>query len=116
VTATYFGDGGSSEGDVHAALNFAATLACPVIFLCRNNGYAISTPTSEQFVGPGLAERAASYGIHSIRVDGGDTLAVYCAVEEARKLTLTDGSPCFVEVSNYGSYRIIHGILSVLSN
>jgi hypothetical protein len=47
----YFGDGAASEGDFHAALNFASTLSCPVVFFCRNNGWAISTPTSEQYRG-----------------------------------------------------------------
>jgi len=49
VAVTYFGDGASSEGDFHASLNFAATLELPIVFICRNNGYAISTPSSEQF-------------------------------------------------------------------
>jgi 2-oxoisovalerate dehydrogenase E1 component alpha subunit len=51
VAATYFGEGASSEGDFHAALNFAATLEAPCLFICRNNGYAISTPASEQYRG-----------------------------------------------------------------
>jgi 2-oxoisovalerate dehydrogenase E1 component alpha subunit len=51
VTAAYFGEGASSEGDFHAALNFAATLGAPCLFICRNNGYAISTPANEQYAG-----------------------------------------------------------------
>jgi TPP-dependent pyruvate/acetoin dehydrogenase alpha subunit len=51
VAVAYFGEGAASEGDFHAALNFAATLACPVVFICRNNGWAISTPASEQYRG-----------------------------------------------------------------
>lgn len=98
VSAAFFGDGSSSTSDLHAAMNFAATLRCPVVFLCRNNGYAISTPTSEQFTGPGLAERSASYGIRSIRVDGADTLAVYCATQEARKQAVENNCPVLVEV------------------
>lgn len=50
----YFGEGAASEGDAHAGFNFAATLECPIIFFCRNNGYAISTPTSEQYRGDGI--------------------------------------------------------------
>lgn len=53
VVIVYFGDGAASEGDAHAAFNFAATMKCPIIFFCRNNGYAISTPTSEQYAGDG---------------------------------------------------------------
>merc|ERR1719321_1663213 len=70
VVACYFGDGAASEGDFHAALNFAATLKCPAIFFCRNNGYAISTPTTDQYAGDGIASRGLGYGMHSIRVDG----------------------------------------------
>ena len=66
----YFGEGAASEGDAHSALNFAATLETPIIFFCRNNGYAISTPTSEQYRGDGIASRAAGYGMLAIRVDG----------------------------------------------
>ena len=54
VTLCYFGDGAASEGDAHAALNFSATLDAPVIFFCRNNGFAISTPTHEQYRGDGI--------------------------------------------------------------
>jgi 2-oxoisovalerate dehydrogenase E1 component alpha subunit len=70
----YFGDGAASEGDFHAALNMAATTESPVIFFCRNNGYAISTPASEQYRGDGIASRGHGYGIDTIRVDGNDVL------------------------------------------
>ena len=56
VVICYFGEGAASEGDAHAGFNFAATLECPIIFFCRNNGYAISTPTSEQYRGDGIGE------------------------------------------------------------
>ncbi|MDZ7809914.1 MAG: thiamine pyrophosphate-dependent enzyme [Arhodomonas sp.] len=69
----YFGEGAASEGDFHAALNMAAVIRCPAIFLCRNNGYAISTPVSEQYAGDGVAARGVGYGIRSIRVDGNDS-------------------------------------------
>src|SRR5262249_18292371 len=59
----YFGEGAASEGDFHVALNMAATLGCPVIFFCRNNGYAISTPSREQYRGDGIAARGIAYGI-----------------------------------------------------
>jgi 2-oxoisovalerate dehydrogenase E1 component alpha subunit len=98
AAATYFGDGGTSSSDVHAALNFAATAKAPVVFLCRNNGYAISTPSSEQFAGAGVAERAAAYGVRTVRVDGADALAVYAAVAEARRITVGHNCPTLVEV------------------
>lgn len=66
----------ASEGDFHAALNMAATTSSPVLFFCRNNGYAISTPVSEQYRGDGIAGRGAGYGIESIRVDGNDVLVL----------------------------------------
>jgi len=97
---TYFGDGGTSEGDFHAALNFAAVTEAPVIFFCRNNGWAISTPTAEQFRSDGVVSRGQAYGIRSIRVDGNDTLAVYSAVHTAREMAITEGRPILIEVHN----------------
>ncbi|KAG2491597.1 hypothetical protein HYH03_010163 [Edaphochlamys debaryana] len=88
VAVAYFGDGASSEGDAHAAFNFAAVLGAPTIFICRNNGYAISTPAHEQYRGDGIAARGPMYGMPAIRVDGGDVRAVYNAVQEARRRAL----------------------------
>ena len=73
-----------SEGDAHAGFNFAATLDCPVVFFCRNNGYAISTPTHDQYRGDGIVSRAAGYGMDCIRVDGNDVFAVHAATKLAR--------------------------------
>ncbi|KFM82944.1 2-oxoisovalerate dehydrogenase subunit alpha, mitochondrial, partial [Stegodyphus mimosarum] len=101
----YFGDGASSEGDAHAALNFAATLNCPIIFFCRNNGYAISTPTHEQYKGDGVAARGPAYGIPSIRVDGNDILAVYNVTKAARQLVVEESKPALIEAM---TYRIGH--------
>lgn len=67
IVIVYFGDGAASEGDAHAAFNFAATMKCPIIFFCRNNGYAISTPTTEQYAGDGIAGKGPGYGLHTIR-------------------------------------------------
>lgn len=107
VTICYFGDGSASEGDCHAALNMAATTESPVIFFCRNNGYAISTPTSEQYRGDGVASRGPGYGITSFRVDGNDLLAVFNTVKKARELCLTSGKnqPVLIEAI---SYRVSH--------
>lgn len=101
IVACYFGDGTSSEGDFHAGLNFAATLRCPVVFICRNNGYAISTPTTEQYRGDGVISRAAGYGMSSCRVDGGDARAVYSATREARRQALETGRPILLELMTY---------------
>ncbi|XP_057830193.1 2-oxoisovalerate dehydrogenase subunit alpha 2, mitochondrial [Cryptomeria japonica] len=98
---TYFGDGGSSEGDCHAALNFAAVLEAPVIFICRNNGWAISTPSSEQFRSDGIVVRGHAYGIRSIRVDGNDALAMYSAVRMARQIAINECKPVLIEALTY---------------
>lgn len=100
-TICYFGEGASSEGDFHAGLNMAAVLHCPTIFLCRNNGYAISTPVAEQFYGDGVASRGIGYGIATIRVDGNDLLAVHAATEAARKHALEKGAPVLIEAMSY---------------
>ncbi|XP_060639548.2 2-oxoisovalerate dehydrogenase subunit alpha, mitochondrial [Anolis sagrei] len=105
IVICYFGEGAASEGDAHAGFNFAATLECPIIFFCRNNGYAISTPTSEQYRGDGIAARGPGYGIHSIRVDGNDVFAVYNATKEARRRAVAENQPFLIEAM---TYRIGH--------
>ncbi|XP_070171959.1 2-oxoisovalerate dehydrogenase subunit alpha, mitochondrial isoform X1 [Polyergus mexicanus] len=99
--ACYFGDGAASEGDAHAAFNFAATLSCPIIFICRNNGYAISTPVFEQFKGDGIAAKGPSYGIDTIRVDGNDVLAMYYATKSARDFCIKQQKPVLIEAMTY---------------
>ncbi len=101
VTICYFGEGAASEGDVHAGLNMAAVLNCPVIFFCRNNGYAISTPAEEQFAGDGIASRGLGYGIKTIRVDGNDVLAIYAATKEARRIAIEEKCPVLIEAMTY---------------
>jgi 2-oxoisovalerate dehydrogenase E1 component subunit alpha len=106
IVACYFGEGAASEGDFHAALNIAATRNCPVVFVCRNNGFAISTPTLEQYRGDGIASRGIGYGIDTIRVDGNDVLAVWEAMRQARKMALEgDMRPILIEAM---SYRVSH--------
>ncbi|KAL6993002.1 3-methyl-2-oxobutanoate dehydrogenase (2-methylpropanoyl-transferring) [Sarracenia purpurea var. burkii] len=100
-TVTYFGDGGTSEGDFHAALNFAAVMEVPVVFICRNNGWAISTPVSDQFRSDGIAVRGQAYGIRSIRVDGNDALAIFSAVEAARRMAINEHKPILIEALTY---------------
>lgn len=90
----------------------AATQSCPIVFICRNNGYAISTPTQEQYRGDGIASRGVGYGIDTIRVDGNDVFAVFLATRVARGVALSDigrvgggGRPVLVEAM---SYRVSH--------
>ncbi|KAJ3248213.1 hypothetical protein HDU78_001613 [Chytriomyces hyalinus] len=97
----FFGDGAASEGDFHAGLNIAATTESPVIFFCRNNGYAISTPSHEQYRGDGIASRGHGYGMHTIRVDGNDVLAVYNATQEARRIAVEEHKPVLIEALTY---------------
>lgn len=101
VVICYFGDGTASEGDAHAALNFSATLECPVIYFCRNNGFAISTPTHEQYRGDGIAARGPPYGINTLRVDGNDVLAVYKATKMAREYAANEEKPVLIEALTY---------------
>lgn len=106
IVACYFGEGAASEGDFHAALNIAATRSCPIVFICRNNGFAISTPTLEQYRGDGIASRGVGYGIDTIRVDGNDIFAVREATAEARRMANQDGGkPILIEAM---SYRVSH--------
>ncbi|XP_012936796.1 2-oxoisovalerate dehydrogenase subunit alpha, mitochondrial [Aplysia californica] len=101
----YFGEGAASEGDAHAAFNFAGVLNCPVIFFCRNNGYAISTPTKDQYRGDGIASRASGYGMPTIRVDGNDVFAVYNATKLSREICVSQFRPVLIEAM---TYRIGH--------
>lgn len=101
VTLCYFGEGAASEGDFHAGLNMAAVHNCPVIFFCRNNGYAISTPSEEQYVGNGIASRGVGYGIKTLRIDGNDILAVLKATQIAREYALKENKPFMIEAMSY---------------
>ncbi|KAB0802045.1 hypothetical protein PPYR_04231 [Photinus pyralis] len=105
VVICYFGEGAASEGDAHAALNFATTLDCPVIFFCRNNGYAISTPADEQYRGDGIAARGPGYGLNTLRVDGNDVFAVYNATLKAKDFALSRNKPVLIEAL---TYRVSH--------
>ncbi len=101
ISIVYFGDGAASEGDAHAAMNFAAVFDVPIIFFCRNNGYAISTPVKEQYRGDGIASRGPGYGMVTIRVDGNDVLAVYNATKAAREIALKESRPVLIEAMTY---------------
>lgn len=101
VAICFFGDGCASTTDFHSGLNFAATLKCPIIFFCRNNGYAISTSVTEQYNGDGIVSRAPGYGMAAIRVDGNDAFAVSAAVREAKKYALEHSAPVLIEAMSY---------------
>lgn len=101
VVMTYFGDGASSEGDCHEALNFAAVYNAPVVFVCLNNQYAISVPLAKQMRNETIAQRAIAYGMPGIRVDGNDVLAVYQATEEAIERARNGGGPTLIEALTY---------------
>lgn len=101
VAICYFGDGATSEGDFHAGVNFAAVKKAPAIFFCRNNGYAISTPCSEQFASDGIAPKGVGYGIEAIRIDGNDVFAVHETVKNARKHCLEGKGPILIEAMTY---------------
>ena len=102
VALCFFGEGAASEGDFHSGVNFAATTRAPVIFFCRNNQWAISTPASEQYGGDGIAGRGLAFGLHTIRVDAGDFFACFDAVKRARAIALADGGqPVMVESMGY---------------
>lgn len=101
VTICYFGEGATSEGDFHAGLNFAAVRKAPVIFFCRNNGYAISTPCSKQFASDGIAPKGEGYGMPAFRVDGNDFFAIHEVVRKARGHCLEGKGPVLIEAMTY---------------
>ncbi|GAC1414085.1 MAG: 3-methyl-2-oxobutanoate dehydrogenase subunit alpha [Candidatus Velthaea sp.] len=96
-----FGDGATSQGEWHEALNFAAVHALPVVFICENNQWAISTPISKQMAVPDVYRKAAGYGMRGVVCDGFDPMAVYRTVREARAYTLSGAGPILVEAKCY---------------
>ena len=97
VVAAFFGDGASSRGDFHEALNFAAVMKLPVVFICHNNQFAYSTPLERQMAIEHVADRAKAYGMPGVTVDGNDVLAVRTAVAEAASRARQGGGPTLVE-------------------
>ena len=98
---TFFGDGATSEGAFHEGANFAAVMRAPVVLLCNNNQWAISTPLSAQTRAEALVDKAVGYGIPGTRVDGGDVLAVYEATREAVARGRAGEGPTFIEAVTY---------------
>jgi len=101
VVMTYIGDGGSSEGDFHEALNLAGVLKAPIVFFMQNNQWAISTPRRSQSAAPSFALRAAGYGFPGVEVDGNDLLAVHQAAVEAVKRARAGEGPTLIEAVTY---------------
>jgi pyruvate dehydrogenase E1 component alpha subunit len=101
VVLTSFGDGATSQGDFHEAMNFASVFQTPVVFLCQNNQWAISVPRERQTHSRTLAQKALAYGMNGIQVDGNDILAVYAAVREAVDRARTDREPTMIECVTY---------------
>jgi pyruvate dehydrogenase E1 component alpha subunit/2-oxoisovalerate dehydrogenase E1 component alpha subunit len=97
----YMGDGGTSQGSFHVALNFAGVSRAPVVFICQNNQWAISTPTSAQTASETYAVKGLAYGIESLRVDGNDVLAVYEATRYATDKARRGDGPTFMELVTY---------------
>ncbi|HEU5416358.1 MAG TPA: pyruvate dehydrogenase (acetyl-transferring) E1 component subunit alpha [Streptosporangiaceae bacterium] len=100
VAVVLLGDGATSEGDTHEALNFAAVWKAPVVFLVQNNGYAISVPLAKQTAAPTLAAKGIGYGIPSLLIDGNDAAAVYSAVRSAIDQAAGRG-PTLIEAVTY---------------
>ncbi len=101
VSMAFCGDGGTSEGDFHEALNVAAVWGLPVIFLIENNGYGLSTPISEQFACKQLADRAIGYGMKGLTIDGNNILEVYKTISEARQFCINEQKPIFIECMTF---------------
>jgi pyruvate dehydrogenase E1 component alpha subunit len=101
VVMTYFGDGATSEGDFHEAMNFAGVWHVPVVFVCQNNQWAISVPLKKQTHSRTIAQKALAYGLPGIQVDGNDVLAVYAAAREAVDRARAGDGPTLIECVTY---------------
>jgi len=101
VAMTFFGDGATSEGDFHEAMNFAGVFQVPLVFVCQNNQWAISLPRAKQTRSKTLAQKAIAYGMPGIQVDGNDVLAVYTAAKEAVDRARSGGGPSMIECVTY---------------
>ncbi|MGM0589549.1 MAG: alpha-ketoacid dehydrogenase subunit alpha/beta [Bacteroidota bacterium] len=100
VALSFCGDGATSEGDFHEAINLAAVWNLPVIFMIENNGYGLSTPIDDQYACDDLVDRADGYGIEGYKIDGNDIFEVIKTVREAREHALTAG-PVFIEAKTF---------------
>lgn len=101
VVVSYFGDGATSEGDPHEAMNFAAVFDAPCVFFVQNNAYAISVPLDRQTRAPSIAHKAVGYGMPGYRVDGNDVLATYAVMRRAVDRARRGEGPSLVEAMTY---------------
>jgi len=101
VVMAYFGDGATSEGDFHEAMNFAGVWHVPVVFICQNNQWAISVPLKKQTHSRTIAQKALAYGLPGLQVDGNDVLAVYAAAREAVERARAGDGPTLIECVTY---------------
>jgi pyruvate dehydrogenase E1 component alpha subunit len=101
VTMAYFGDGATSKGDFHEAMNFAGVFKTPTIFFCQNNQFAISVPRAIQTASKTIAQKAIAYGFDGIQVDGNDLFAVFSAAKEAVGKARSGGGPTLIEGVTY---------------
>jgi 2-oxoisovalerate dehydrogenase E1 component alpha subunit len=101
VALAYFGEGGTSAHDFHTGLNFASVRKIPVVFVCRNNGWAISVPRERQTGSETIAQKAIAYGMRGERVDGNDLLAVHAATRRARERAAAGEGPTLLECVTY---------------
>ena len=101
IALCFFGDGATSEDDFHAGLNFAGVYQAPVVFVCQNNQWAISTPVAAQTQSETLAIKGLAYAVPSLRVDGNDVLAMYAAIKSAVDKARAGGGPTFIEAVTY---------------
>ncbi len=101
VMMAYLGDGATSEGDFHVAMNFAGVFRVPVVFFCQNNQWAISVPLSRQTASENIAVKAQAYGFEGVRVDGNDVLAVYEVTRRAVEKAREGGGPTLIEAVTY---------------
>ena len=101
IAVAFTGDGATSEGDFHEALNIAAVWKLPIIFIIENNGYGLSTPTNEQYKCEKLIDKAIGYGIEGLQIDGNNVLDVFKTIKDARKKILKGSGPILVEAMTF---------------
>ena len=101
VSVVFTGEGGTSEGDFHEAVNIAAVWDLPVIFVIENNGYALSTPSDEQYRCDSLVNKAIGYGIEGVKIDGNNLLSVYDTIKGVREYCVNKQKPYLVECTTF---------------
>ena len=101
ITAVFSGEGGTSEGDFHEALNVASVWNLPVIFIIENNGYGLSTPTNEQYNCKNIADKGVGYGIESMTLDGNNIIEVFSTIRDLRKKMSKKPKPYLIEFKTF---------------